>query len=545
LSSRRFALVLALASLSASACAGVSNRLANPNRQAAPAPVVASRASLDEPPATQTSSLGVSDRFVRPTSERERITWKTLTTAHFILHTDAVGSKPEEVLASLERIRGSLAQWFGADPVAMEIILFGSQTDYQRRYGDTIALQVDMSTGREVFITHLGHTPTSSPSFDEVVNQELVRRFLYAKFGTLPGWLADGMVTHFGAAKLHEGKLLLGRPPSMLGLDKEVGDMAPLEELFNADAPDAEPLAARTLRTSSWALVGYLLDEAVWGANAAARLQAWLSLAGRTGTTGKTLSASFTDIYPERPLADVGVGFRGHARSAAGTHRYQHFIAAPEIGGLGTKTVPLPNDQLEPVLVKAKEELPVRKRVDPRTTQAVAIWRENKPRHQMRIAVDWAEPGASYGLAYGFSFRRDHSIDLEVGKSRLGHFVASRYRVDFEIENARNLFLNLAFGPQLALKNQLFGLTEKPVDAADGAASFHHVSWSSEVGVGAFFWQGFYMRLSVALLLKLATNLDDFCKDPHYRNDPACPDVGPLARDTVTGMLRLGGGYAW
>ena len=41
------------------------------------------------------------------------------------------------------------------------------------------------------------------------------------------------------------------------------------------------------------------------------------------------------------------------------------------------------------------------------------------------LAFDWAAPTTTYGLAYGYSFRRDHSIDIELGKTPLGPFVAA------------------------------------------------------------------------------------------------------------------------
>lgn len=535
-------MVLALAGVLASGCAGISNRLANPSHQGTTA-VAAAR--VDDPPPGRSSTVGVAERFERPITAVPRPTWQTLSTPHFVVHTDAFSAQSGALLAHLERIRQSLAQWFDADPVAMEIILFASATDYRRRFGGTVALDVDMSPGREVFVTHLEQM---NPSLDEVVDQALVVRFVRAKFGALPEWLADGLVTHFGAARLHQDRLLLGGPPSILGLDKEVGDIAPIKDLFAADAPDVEPLARRTLRTSAWALVGYLLDESVWGGNAAARLQAWLALAGRSGGSARAISDAFTDIYPERSLADVDFAFRAHARSAAGTHRYQHFIAAPQVGDPVVKAVPLTSEHVEGVLNKAREDLALPRAVDPRKTEALLLWRENKPRHQMRLAVDWSEPGSAYGLAYGYSFLRDHSLDVELGKTGLGHFMAARYRADFEVENARNLFLNLAFGPQLALKNQFLGLTESAGigDATDpGTSSFYHLGLSAEVAAGVFLWRGLHLRVSGAWLFKLATNFDDFCPDPRFHHDLSCPEIAQLARDAVIGLIRLGAGYAW
>jgi hypothetical protein len=164
------------------------------------------------------------------------------------------------------------------------------------------------------------------------------------------------------------------------------------------------------------------------------------------------------------------------------------------------------------------------------------------------VAGDWVEPTAVYGLAFGYGFARDHSVDLEVGKSRLGHFLATRYRADFEIENARNLFMNLAIGPQLALKNKLLGLKEPAPSTetrSDGTMSFHHLALSTELAAGVFVWQGFYLRTSATLLFKVATNLDTLCQDARFRADRSCPEVGLSARDAVTGFIRLGGGYAW
>jgi hypothetical protein len=136
-----------------------------------------------------------------------------------------------------------------------------------------------------------------------------------------------------------------------------------------------------------------------------------------------------------------------------------------------------------------------------------------------------------------------------VGKTPIGHFLATRYRADFEIENGRNLFMNLAFGPVLAVKNTILGLEQPPPrdDPNDPPAntSFYHLAFSGEVAVGAFFWRGFYLRASATVLGKLATNLDDFCKDLQYRNDPSCPEISRLADDGLTGYIRLGGGYAW
>jgi hypothetical protein len=541
-----FLLVLAL-SVAGGACAGLSHRLASPNHQGASvqaAPAESVRG--EDPPRPGEHGLGVGQRFERPDAPPTAFTWRTLTTEHFVLHTDAVGPRPDEVLARLERIRASLAPWFDGDPVAMEIILFGSAVDYLARFPGSTALHVEMSIAREVVISHFGH---DRPTLDELLDQALVQRFVHARFGALPSWLSDGIVTHFGTNRLQGDRLFLGAPPPSLGLDKEVGDIAPLLELFAADAPDVEPLSRRTLRTTAWALVGYLLDESVWGAGAAARLQAWVAMAGRSGATAQSITAAFTDIYPERSAAAVTAGYSAHARSAAGSHRYQHSVAAPTLAAPAIAVVPIAIDRITPVLEKARGELAGPRPEDLRQTAAVARWRDEKPVHQMRVAVDWAEPGATYGLAYGYSFLRDHSIDVEVGKTPIGHFLATRYRADFEIENGRNLFMNLAFGPALAVKNTIIGLDQPPPrddpNEPPAKTSFYHLAFSSELAVGAFFWRGFYMRASATALLKLATNLDDFCKDLQYRHDPACPEISRLADDGLTGYIRLGGGYAW
>jgi hypothetical protein len=547
-----FLLVLALlvpAGVLGGACAGISNRLAHPSQSAggplAVGPTAAEGSVRSEDP-TNEHPVGVAQRFERPDVAPTPRTWRTLTTEHFITHTDAVGPRPADVLAYLERIRASLAPWFDTDPVAMEIILFGSQVDYLRRFPGSVALQVDMSTAQEVVITHLGH---DKPTLDELLDQALVLRFVQAKFGRLPSWLSDGIVTHFGTARLQEDRLFLGAPPPSLGIDKELGDIAPLQELFAADDPDVEPLSRRTKRTTAWALVGYLLDESVWGASAADRFRAWVAMAGRSGATSKSILAGFADIYPERSLAAVSAGYSAHARGTAGTHRYQHSLEAPAQPAPSIATVPITLDRITPVLNKAREELAGARPVDPRETQAVARWRDEKPVHQMRIALDWAEPTATYGLAYGYSFVRDHSIDIEVGRTPLGHFLTTRYRADFEVENARNLFINLAVGPTIALKNTLFGLNEPPPptdpNAPAATTSFYHLAVSGELAVGAFFWRGFHMRASLTVLRKLGTNLDEFCTTPEYRHNPACPETGRMASDDWTGYIRLGGGYAW
>jgi hypothetical protein len=538
-----------LAAASGGACAGLSHRLAHPSQasqgaQVAAAAAVGEAAGSESPPPPSESDLGVAQRLAPSRASVTALSWSTLTTEHFIVHTDARGPRPGELLAHLERVRASLASWFDADPVPMEIILFGSDVDYLRRFPDTVALHVEMSAGRDVFVTHLGH---KTPLLEEVTDQALVVRFVDAKFGPLPTWLADGIVTHFGTAKLQQDKLFLGAPPTMLGLDKEVGAIAPVEELFAADAVDIEPLTRRTLRTSAWALVGYLLDESVWGDKAAARFQAWVALAGRNRASAKAIGDAFTDIYPDASLAGVSVAYTRHARAAAGTHRYQHFIAAPAMNPPAIEVLAIAPDRIEPVLRKAQDELAVAHAPDPRETAAVARWRDDKPIHQMRMAFDWAEPMSTYGLAYGYSFRRDHSVDFELGKSVLGYFLAARYRADFEVENARNLFANLAIGPTLALKNTLLGLQEPddPTAPPSETTSFYHLAMSGEVATGAFLWRGLYIRVALTLLYKLATNLEGFCKDPQFRHDPACPEVSRTAGDAATGFLRLGAGYAW
>jgi hypothetical protein len=170
----------------------------------------------------------------------------------------------------------------------------------------------------------------------------------------------------------------------------------------------------------------------------------------------------------------------------------------------------------------------------------------------MRVGLDWVTPSKSYGLAYGYSFLRDHAADLELGKSLLGHFIAARYRADFEFENTRTLFYSLAVGPQLALKNHALGLVEKPpakvpgvTTNVNGPTSFHHLAVGGEAAVGAFVWHGLHVRVSLTVLYRLDSNLAGFCRDPRYREDESCPQASYDAEDTLTGMLRLGAGYAW
>jgi hypothetical protein len=501
--------------------------------------------ALEAPPEASGGGLGVGTRLDRAAPPVERTPWTRHKTDNFYLYTDARDGVARDVLAHLERVRASYAQWFAVEPVPVELVLFATEVDYGKRFGATMAVHYDVSAGRQVIITWYG---TGDARFLQIVDHALALRFVHAKFGALPEFLADGLATYFGAARLHEDRLYLGGPPIALGLDKEIGDIAPIEALFGVADGDSEDLPSRTRKISAWALIGYLLDESVWGDNAGARLRAWLSMTAHHGRDAKTLRDSFTDIYPERSLSDVEAGYRGHALGAVGTRRFQHFLAAPAQTAPSPESGPVPQQSMEELLGRARTEVRAPRALTARQVASLARWRDERPRNHMYGGAYWLAPKRDYGIAYSMAFLRDHAIDLELGRTWLGHYLTPRYRIDFEVDNARNMFTSLAFGPQLALMNETLGLEPKQGvtgKAAGGGTSFYHLGLGSEVAARIHLWRGLYLRGSVALVYKLASNLEDFCRDPRFSGDASCPDASRMAEGSLSGNLRLGAGFAW
>lgn len=471
-------------------------------------------------------------------------------TAHFVLHTDLLESKAERLLRELERRYGGFAAWFGAaaEPARLEAVLFGIEAEYVKRFGRSIGIYAPRRGSGDVFVAYETRPIDLT---EEVLTQAIARQLVKAKYPGLPGWLADGLTAYLGAAKLSESRLHFGGPPRSLGLEREVGSVAPVADLFGADDPESEALPARTRNTSAWALIGYLLDQSIFGEAAAARLQAWLALVNRAERSAESIAQAFADIYPERTLSDVDTALGGHARAAAGTRAYQHFVTAPEIANLAPEVHP-PDPGLATLLTETEARVELA-RWNPVMAAEYRRWRTSTRRHHARIDGHARALGDLVGLAYSYSVAPHHAFDVELGWSPFGYFASPRYRAQLPLAGGSTFLLSLGLGPFYAVKNQTLGLEAEPVPAGLPAQddSFHHFAHQAELSLSALLPQGVILRLSGTALLRADSNFGGFCRDRRFANNDACnPDshfgpVSDLAKEDVVAFWRLGLGYAW
>ncbi len=531
-----------LAVVCASACTGLARRLSQPSGHATPSSV--SRAHESRPSgetATSTSAVEppghVTERMPpRPTAARP--VWRTLKSEHFVLHTDDSDAEARSLLRTSEQVQATLARWFGAEAGLLEIVLYRHAVDYHHRFGDSVASVTRWAPGHVVLVTHRDQ---SAQLLEEAFAQAIARQILGQKYPSLPAWLTEGLVSFFGRVHLNEGTLWVGAPPSTL---LPIGGsivVAPLAELLEHDQQD---LPALVLKSSAWALTGYLLDSTIFGQESASRFKAWLGLVGSAATPSGVRSA-FTDIYPESSVEGASIEYSAHGRAAAGIGGYRTSIPAAQPRVLDLPSAPASMQRIEVLAALCQA------RVEAARSGGVAasFGGGNRLGHRLSLFAEIGAVSWPLAVSYGHSFARRHSFDIDVGKGALGHFVSPRYRFDFDSDRAPDVMASIAAGFHLSLMNETLGLIRRPARGVTmlptGEASFRYLAFANEVGVGMFVYRGVYLRAALTLLWPLSTNLDDMCADPRYSRRTECPEVSDLAGNVVAATMRFGLGYAW
>jgi hypothetical protein len=251
--------------------------------------------------------------------------WKTVTSKHFVVHTDSGGRTSREVVERFEAVHAALSMFFSGTGIPrVEGLLFASEIDYEGVAG--------RSAG--AFVTWEGEPDgvlvikedEDRAWMDVVVAHELAHRFVAARHPQLPAWLHEGLATYLETARHQGNRLLIGGLPQSI-LHFELGGGVDLRTLSQANA-DFHGAGAGALYASAWAVVHYLANGA-GGANHL-RFRRVVAQMGDTPAGPEERLEAFARFFPEKTFDEIDAAAHVHARRML-TTRSEAVIVLPAV----------------------------------------------------------------------------------------------------------------------------------------------------------------------------------------------------------------------
>jgi hypothetical protein len=250
-------------------------------------------------------------------------TWKTVTTAHFVVRTDAPAGAYGPLLERLEDVHEALrTTLFDGLPLApVQVLLFARQRDFQAvapadlvgfYTTDLPGFEQPLGDGLLVFSAE-GDFQLSAAT----AAHELAHHFMQALSDHVPTWLHEGFAKYVGALQLDEasGRLAFDRAP-VSDHWAHASAPVPLPRLFASDTTDFHGASARAQYLTAWLLVRELLANPGPG-SAAARFQ---ELVVRSVLAhGPAAQAAVVSGLSGRPIAELEARVRAaHEAARAG-----------------------------------------------------------------------------------------------------------------------------------------------------------------------------------------------------------------------------------
>jgi hypothetical protein len=241
--------------------------------------------------------------------------WRTVTSQHFVIHTDSGDRAAREVVERFEAVHAALSTFLRATNVRrVEGLLFLDETAYEGVAGRTAgAFAIFEGEADGVLVLR---DDEDRDWMDFVVGHELAHRFVTARHPHLPPWLHEGLATYLETARHQGSRLLIGGLPLEI-LHFEFGGGVGLRRLSRAPGGSFHGASAGALYASAWAVVHYLLNGAR-GANHVRFRRLLAELGDSPGGPDRSLEA-FTRAFPEKTFEEIDDAALAHARRMLAT----------------------------------------------------------------------------------------------------------------------------------------------------------------------------------------------------------------------------------
>jgi hypothetical protein len=479
-----------------------------------------------------------------------RSRWIATGTKDFELYTDLPPSRALAVGAHYQTIRAALAHWFRGDfdHPPLDVVVFADPEDYTTLFGKDAGPYV---TGwRRPDGAVMAHRPLSLEALNalnEATARGLARRMLRVRYGGLPAWMVDAVAVYLATIVIDGPVLRFRGVTQPRGFALELEAMLPMADLLAVSGPAPSGHTVNAMGTSSWVLVDFLLDQSIFGAEAASRFQTWLSLASESGDARKGFEAA----YPEQPIAQLDAVLAGRNRQPAvrrDSHRFAaDFVAPSRPVGIAPASGP----RLRVMVADFQETSSVgrQRQADSREH---ARWAAAALRNELRIDLHPIAPLQLMSFGYARSVAAGTAVDLELGWSPLGYSAGLRYRLHRSVGRNDLFFGSAGLGVWLSVKGESLGLytREKDPPTSDEPESFRHLALNPELAVGVRPHSHLLIKLSVMALLKVGSNMNTLCSNDRYEAGPSCrsghfPTTSALGDKNLVPFVRAGAGWIW
>jgi hypothetical protein len=226
------------------------------------------------------------------------VTWRELTSRHFVLWTNAGRWKARRTLLRLERLRSALLEHFrewipGGEPKGerLEVVLVATAEDYRAFGGPAGSLGCFASGTSGLEITRKLALMSLWPSARQrrVVLHELAHYFIDRYLPGGPPWLNEGLASYYETLREDPVGTVAGRRAFVYD-GRSSAEIPPLEELF-AMGQGALSAAPMRYHAAAWALVHLLSSPARKD-----RFQAFLALLRGEETPARAWTAVFGEV---------------------------------------------------------------------------------------------------------------------------------------------------------------------------------------------------------------------------------------------------------
>jgi hypothetical protein len=181
-----------------------------------------------------TLALGAAGCGHTPLWERVDSDWKTVSSEHFTLHTNARSATYSEVLDRLEEVHAALSVTLFeqvAVPGVEALLLSGE--DYLRLLGDSTGSIFASGEGLEdglLVIRDVG----DHEYLEKIAAHEIVHRFIAAQYPLMPVWLDEGIASYLETIRVRSHEVIIGIQEPRATRDLGIGALQSLQGLAHA-----------------------------------------------------------------------------------------------------------------------------------------------------------------------------------------------------------------------------------------------------------------------------------------------------------------------
>jgi hypothetical protein len=240
--------------------------------------------------------------------------WHELTTAHFVIWTDASEERARALATEIEHLRQVVVgtAFPGASSAARSFVIALRDDDERSAFvpGDFAALASPPDgnlLGEPMIVLSASSNLEAS---DRIEAHELVHVISNALIRRQPRWFAEGMAKYYETVEISDGTADLGREPTYRGQPMMIHHLEPIAQIF---ACSALACADEAFYATAWALFTYLTNTH------REQLAHYETVLAQTGDDRRAWQEAFGTL----PLDQLEQGLRDWL--AHGSHVVLHF----------------------------------------------------------------------------------------------------------------------------------------------------------------------------------------------------------------------------